>query len=131
MTLKTTTLFPLHSRHDEEYEVGMSKMSVLVFLDINVTSVICNISDTIMQSPETNLQCHSPAVKEKKSPKPLNLMLIIIHTASFSFLANQYKQVSGEILFKTYVFLHLESVVTQAVFNSEMCLGITARKRNQ
>lgn len=58
-----------------------------------------------MQSPEINLQCHSPAVKENKSPKLLNLMLIIIHIASFSFLANQYTQVSGETLFKTYVFI--------------------------
>lgn len=81
-----------------------------------------------MQSPEINLQCHSPAVKENK---PLKLMLIIIHTASFSFLVNQYKQISGEILFKTCMFLNLESIVMQAVFNSEMCLGKTARKRNQ
>lgn len=60
-----------------------------------------------MQSPEINLQRHTPAVKQNKSPKPLNLMLIIIHIASFSFLANEYKQVSGEMLFKTYMFLYL------------------------
>lgn len=32
MTLKTITLFPLHSSHDEGYEVRMSKMSVLASL---------------------------------------------------------------------------------------------------